>query len=362
MIPKELERVRDSLAEGQAVNPVTVRNFLSWFEAKRRGVAIVEVIRKHLDDAKLYTIPDFEEPWLDSPISFARIQIVAGKGSAAGTSKAEAKVNAKEVEIGEAPFGWEPREAGYRLSRLEAANKVVVSVGPEEEIATAVTKMMLNDYSQLPVMIGDRDVKGVITWSSIGSRAVLQGVSGRTADFMEPPVILDDDGSIFEAIPVIVRRDFVLIRSRDRRISGIVTAADLSLQFRMLTEPFLLLSEIETYVRNMIGKKFTPKELGEVRDPNSPRTIKSVADLTFGEYVRLLQRPDNWARMESRLDRATVCGQLEKVSMIRNQVMHFDPDGLEEGHLEILREFSLFLKRLEGLVGPKSDRPGPKKD
>src|SRR3546814_18831361 len=88
---------------------------------------------------------------------------------------------------------------------------------------------------------------------------------------MHPAVILEDDRSIFEAITAIVQHDFVLVRARDKTISGIVTAADLSLQFRTLTEPFLLLSEIETHVRNIVGKKFTAKELGDVQDPNTPR-------------------------------------------------------------------------------------------
>src|SRR3546814_4636712 len=64
------------------------------------------------------------------------------------------------------------------------------------------------------------------------------------------PIFLEDDRSIFEAITDIVQHDFVLVRARDKTISGIVTAADLSLQFRTLTEPFLLLSEIETHVRD----------------------------------------------------------------------------------------------------------------
>ena len=349
MISKELERVRDALAQGQAVNPATVREFLSWFGVKRRGVANVERIRTDLSAAQIYTIPDFEEPWIDAPISFALSHVAVATGTACGTSTVEGISGQAEADSYESSIGWEHREAGYRLSRLEAANKPVVAVKPEEDISAAVTKMMLNDYSQLPVISG-RDVKGVVTWAKIGSRAVLKGAEGTVLDFMQHAVILEGDRSIFEAITTIVQHDFVLVRARDKTISGIVTAADLSLQFRTLTEPFLLLSEIETHVRNIVGKKFNVKELRDARDPNSPREVTNVADLTFGEYVRLLQNPANWKRLESRLDRAIFCGQLEKVSMIRNQVMHFDPDGLEEGDLEILRDFSLFLKRLEGLT------------
>src|SRR3546814_7704843 len=92
---------------------------------------------------------------------------------------------------------------------------------------------------------------------------------------------------------------FVLVRAHDKTISGIVTAADLSLQFRTLTEPFLLLSEIETHGRTIVGKKFTAKELGDVQDPNTPREINSVADLTFGEYVRLLRSEENTYELQS---------------------------------------------------------------
>src|SRR3546814_2085209 len=82
---------------------------------------------------------------------------------------------------------------------------------------------------------------------------------------------------------------FVLVRAHDKTISGIVTAADLSLQFRTLTEPFLLLSEIETHVRNIVGKKFTAKELGDVRDPNTPREINSRSEEHTSELQSLMR-------------------------------------------------------------------------
>jgi len=45
--------------------------------------------------------------------------------------------------------------------------------------------------------------------------------------------------------------------------------------------------------------------------------------------------------------------RLNRVREIRNDVMHFDPDGLEDTDLFILREFAQFLKRLRdvGAVG-----------
>ena len=350
--PTELTTIRDTLREGRAVNPVTVREFLSWFDAKRRGISIVARIREDLESLQLSTVPDFEEPWIDGLIAFHLVGVVEAEEPATGSSTSAAggvrAPDAVQVEQEPEPT-WEHREAGYRLSRFQAANKPVVSVTPDASLEQAVTTMMLNDFSQLPVMVGERDVKGVVTWSSIAMRSVLGQPGGRIADYTATPVVLDGDASIFDAIQAIVQHDFVLVRDRERRIAGIVTAADLSLQFRALSEPFLLLSEIETHVRNLIGQTFTTSELVAARDPGSTYEVHSVADLTFGEYVFLLRQPANWSRLGVRIDRAAFCEQLDRVRTIRNQVMHFDPDGLDEGDIQVLQEFSVFLKRVEAI-------------
>ncbi len=347
MAPNELTTIRDTLADGRSVNPVTVREFLSWFDAHRRGISIVARIREVLYDLSVATVPDFEEPWIDGLIAFHLVGIV---GTAAGTSPAVAAALVDQsTEIVELEGLWEHREAGYRLSRFAAANKAVTSVGPETTLHEAVTIMMLNDFGQLPVMIGEREVKGVVTWAEIAARSVLGKLGNRVADCMVDPIVLDDTASIFEAIQAVVAKDFVLVRDRQKRISGIVTAADLSVQFRSLSEPFLLLSEIETHIRNIIGQTFTAQELAAARDAGSTNEVHSVADLTFGEYVFLLQKEPNWTRLGVKLDRQAFCRQLDRVRSIRNQVMHFDPDGLEANDLKILQEFSSFLKRLEGI-------------
>ena len=47
--------------------------------------------------------------------------------------------------------------------------------------------------------------------------------------------------SLFAAIPEIVKSQYVLVRDpKDKRITGIITGADLSIQFQQLAEPFYL--------------------------------------------------------------------------------------------------------------------------
>jgi hypothetical protein len=50
---------------------LTVREFLSWFGAQRRGYWIVTGIREALSKAKLQTDPDFQSAYIDSPITFS---------------------------------------------------------------------------------------------------------------------------------------------------------------------------------------------------------------------------------------------------------------------------------------------------
>ena len=80
------------------------------------------------------------------------------------------------------------------------------------------------------------------------------------------------------------------------------------------------------------------------------KTVSSAADLAFGDYLQVLGPPDHWARLGIRLDRAIFLRVLEEVRQIRNDVMHFDPDPLDDGQVERLRSVVRFMEEAEGLV------------
>jgi CBS domain-containing protein len=238
----------------------------------------------------------------------------------------------------------------YRVSKLAAANRTPVSVQPDSTITAAVTLMMANDFSQLPVISGERNVRGVVSWRSIGSRLALGQRPEIAREAMETHAEVSVAASLFAAIPVIVEHQYVLVRGPDQRIVGIVTTSDLSLQFHLLAEPFLLLGEIENHLRRIISSRFGPAELLAAQDQtDGARIIQTVADLTFGGYKRLLEEPGRWTRLGVQIDRAAFIGMLDKVREIRNDVMHFDPDGIPDDDLEVLRDFARFLRTLQAL-------------
>ena len=202
-------------------------------------------------------------------------------------------------------------------------------------------------------MSGEREVKGIISWASIGRRLAL-GKTGTTAqELMDQHQEIRADSSLFAAMPIIAQHGYVLVRARDNRISGIVTASDLNLQFHQLAEPFLLLGEIENHVRRIIDDRFSVEELAAARDPaDAGRNVTSVSDLTFGEYVRLLENPDRWTQLGLPIDRGIFIEKLDAVRRIRNDVMHFDPDPLPSADLDELRDFAAFLQKLQEMGVP----------
>jgi CBS domain-containing protein len=346
-----LPGIAQDIREGKPVPSPTVREFLSWFEAQRRTSLTVYRIRCALSEVKLRTEPDFESAYIDSLIEFKLepepsheqkipLETIELQGSASISVSDSAQLSIYT-------------DPTYRISKLEAANKKPVSVTPNTTLQEAVTIMLINDFSQLPVMIGERDVKGVVSWTSIGERLFLRKNGSQASEFMDQHQEIRAESSLFQAIPIIVQYQYVLIRGSDNRITGIVTASDLNLQFKQLSEPFLLLGEVENHIRNILRQKLSPEELSSVKDPtDSQRNVSGVADLTFGEYIRLFENSDRWNKVGLPIDRATFCKELCRVRDIRNDVMHFDPDGIPLDDLECLRGIARFLQELQRIGVP----------
>lgn len=350
---EQVKRISDEFYKGEEISPVKVREFLRWYGAERRGQNVVARIRSDLKNHGLVTVPDFQGAWIDGTISFKRVaEEVQEPSESLGTPEATID-NADENTSTEQPttiaeLTWTANDPSYYISKLSAANQGVVSVNPNDSLSCVITKMMIHDYSQLPVMTSERSVHGMISWRSLGVHLSLKREGTEARHAMQPPEIVRHDVSIFDVIGIVAQHDYVLVRDATSKIAGIVTATDLSEQFRSLTEPFLLLSEIENHIRNLIGANFSQADLVSVRDPADSREVQGVADLTFGEYVRLIEEPSRWERLGLGIDRATFCERLEFIRKVRNDVMHFDPDGIQSDQLRGLREFSRALRLLNG--------------
>ncbi|MEM8503731.1 MAG: CBS domain-containing protein [Cyanobacteria bacterium P01_D01_bin.1] len=353
-VPTKLQEIALQVQSNNAGVQATVRTLLSWFGAKRRGLYVVDTIQNALSKLGLTTDPDFTNVYIDSEVHI----IPAWLSSTDRLRHSPVEENAglerevpdatAEVIVGEYVSGA-IEDPTFRIGNLEAANKVPIAVSPDSDLLEATTLMMFHDFSQLPAMQGEREVKGVVSWESIGKRKALCLPCEKVRDCMEIIVPeVPSEFSLFSAIDLIIKHGYVLVRQRDRRISGIVTTTDLSLQFRQLAEPFLLVGEIENYIRRLIDGKFTSEQLSSVQNPNDrDRTICTVSDLTFGEYLRLLEKPEYWEILQIPVSRTIFIKKLHRIREIRNDVMHFDPDPFAEEDLQVLRWSVNFMRNLD---------------
>ena len=324
---KWLEGVADQMnsdvANGAAPSPklLTIRELLSRFNFERRGDWINNHIRNGLERFKLRTNQDFTVAWLDSEL---RIELDSDAPGAPRT-----------------PHTSDPT---HRVGALEAANRRPASVKPESPLQEATTKMQMNGYSRLPVLKTEREVSGIVTWESIGPRLALGRECTLVSQCMEPAEVIPADTRLFEAVRKVSEHGYVLVRAPDRTISGIITATDLSYQFGQLAEPFLFVGEIEGHLRNLILGKFTLDQLQAASGSDKP--VEGSAGLTFGGYCQLLANRDNWQQLGLDLDRTVFIERLESVRRIRNDIMHFNPDGLDDEQRKTLRNVARFFDKL----------------
>ena len=373
-IPDKIRSAAQRLKDGYRINRITVRDFLKHFGAERRGYKKVREIREILDTLDLVTEPDFEIAWIDEPIWLKLKHAVARKASAepavagvppelelenAGVEHALAQ---SETALLSAEPDNSPRGDGtesyfaddptFRIGSLPAARKRLIAIGKDDSLIMAVTLMLRHDFSQLPVMQGGREVRGVISWKSIGSKLALGTARGSVKDFSEDVHIIDGNRTLFEAIPTIVEAGYVLVRDQqDRRIIGIMTASDLSLQFQELSEPFLLLKEIELHIRTFLREKLVTADFDILKSqPPSNRQIEDVDELTMSQYIALFCNEDIWNKLDLKIDRREFASLLEKVRAIRNEVMHFDRDPMTRDELNVLKQGARFMQSLHELI------------
>ena len=342
----QLKRVAESLRNGGSAAPVTVRQLLEWFGQQRRGWRVVTTVKGALRSTGLSTEPDFATAYIDGHLTFSVAEGRAPARPGDGLDRKDSGdvgSNATESSASETLT----EDPVLRVRMLPAANQEPVRVNRDDTVEKALTLMTMHDYSQLPVTQDMRSVDGMISWRSILLARIRGLLCERVGQCIERHEELRAEDSLLTAFQRIVDHEAVLVRGEKDRITGIVTATDLSMMFREQTEPFLLLSEIENQLRRLIVAHFSSKELEDAKDPiDDNRGVHSVSDLTFGECTRLLERPEHWQRLKVRLDRQTFVKQLSEVREIRNDVMHFDPDGLSTNQLQRLKDVRRLLGRV----------------
>jgi predicted transcriptional regulator len=312
---------------------------LEHLGVSRRGWRVVEAVNKLLEKYEVICEPDFGSAWFYGKIELKpKPKVASGRSSESG--------------------GGDPTP---RLSLLRAANlnrvkeagddRGLVTVSRDTSTQFAITLMILHDFSQLPILSGPRKVEGIISWKSIGRAISLGKECVTVSDCKDDVMILDHNEPLFTAVKYVLEREVVLVKHKDETICGIVTATDIGEQFIAMAEPFLIIEQIENHIRKMLDQKFSMEEL-EVSIPHQEKQkdMINLSDLSFGQYVRILEDPKKFEKLKLKIDRSLLTAQLERVRKIRNDVMHFDPEGVTPRDIDLLRQTLLFLQTINSTV------------
>lgn len=325
---EEFLKIVEEIKKTGQPHRMTIREFL-WLSNKcqKRTSGNIWRINEYLKQEKLITQPNYQYGSIDSFIDLMEKE------------KAQIKKGDTSSEF------FDPIS---RVSTLEAVNKTPTYVRRDDSIQKAYHIMWENDFSQLPVMNDDRKVLGLINWQTIAKGFIIKKESSCVKDFMcNDFSVVQHNAPMFDAIKEVICKGVVFVEDREKKIKGPITTSDLNQEFLEQIEPFILLEQIENYIRLILNNKITLEDLQSNLTIPDGRTINCISDMTFGEYKTIIEKEEFWKILDLPFDRVEFVNSLERIRLIRNSVMHFHLDKNSEEdlkQLEQLRKMSKFLQ------------------
>ncbi|MEV4440021.1 CBS domain-containing protein [Streptomyces sp. NPDC049577] len=336
------EWLKSAWRQAQQGSPVTltVRELLGRWGAARRGYRISWEIATDLINHSLFTSPDFDAVGLD-----AEVRLISAPADTTddGGQEAGKAVPAPVPAVVHDDDDDDDPAAGLTVGNLPSALAGVVAVSPTATFEEAITRMAINDYSQLPVLAGKHNLRGAVTWESI-TRA-------RHADpgapFSKAIVRAHDvpyDHHLTDVLPLLAGVGFVLVTDQNRAVAGIVTAHDVATAYGEMATPFFLIGEFDQRLRRILAGAFELDYVADVCAVDGKRRITSFDDLSMGDYQRLLERKEAWDTLGWPLDRKVFVARVDELRKARNDLMHFNPDPLPEGTVHKIRQMIALLR------------------
>jgi len=322
--------------------PIEVRTLIGFWGYKGRGKNTVAAILGDLAKMSLRTVPPFDSGPLDSSVVIQKLS-----GDVLTTAAAE-QPDDHLLTLSRIP------SAAFALRAEQRLGSSAGYVYRDTPIADAVTTMLRNDFSQLPVIESEtrREVYGVFTWESY-AQARLRGDDPKTVAssvFSTSPVDLHSD--LFASVGPIADQGYVVVTYRGS-LSGIVTASDLTREFEDLAMPFLAIGRCEQELRRVARGKLADQVA---------KTKKPFENYSFGDLQDFFK--SNWSNLGWSLSLTEFNGWLNATRQLRNTIAHFDnQDEDSTAELEAVHRLTKWLRSIAtptdsvGVVSANGDQP-----
>ena len=339
---RELDAAREQ-AEAGKPEELTVRDLLRRWGAQERDRDVINQIDADLANHGLLTVPDFRAVSLDTIVTLA---VIPGPDEAAQVSSVSEKEAHPRLIHGPTMADEEDgQEIGRTLGNLLPDDHRLISVMPSSTLNQAITQMFMYDFSQVPVLSGERDLRGAVTWRSIA--VARQAATEITlSDAMIPVRDYSYDTRLLDVLDVLLKEEFVFVRSHDKRVYGFVTAADVVRVYDEMATPFFLIGEVDQELRRLIRNRFNIEDIQQVCVAGTD--LQSFDDMTMGDYLSVLRNGDHWEKLGWDLDRKIFGEHLDEIRKIRNKVTHFNnPDSISRSDVNRLRNFLLVIRTFD---------------
>ena len=349
-----LENIKTELGAGRYQHRMGENVLRAFGYVRRRATAIGE-INETLDSLGLMADPPVSS---DMPLRVPRIRFRLK--TANGTGQPEAGDTLDDT-LGQNEFASSPEdedddsdppEPAFSVSELASAKTEVGCVSGNASIQTAYTIMLLKNYSQLVVADSatplQQAIKGVISFKSMAN-ALMNGKPTKVGDCIHKVSMVESNTDLSSIVSHLSENDVVLVIGQDKRLQGIVTAWDLAEEFADLVDPFKRIGEIEARLRTLIRKRIGIASVGEFLGDerlSGDDPIAELSELTMGDLQRVLEYPEHWEALQLAFDRTVFIDALNKVRLLRNQLMHFR-DPLNKAEMSQLTAFCDMVREIQ---------------
>lgn len=252
----------------------------------------------------------------------------------------------------------------FPVKQLLKDKEPPLCITKEAKVRDALSLMVQNDYSQLPIVDEKGDLVGIITEQIIISMyfhtSGMVSLMDLTIDHCQiKPVTISADSDIFEALDLL-RDNYAIVVVESGKPHGILTAYDTTHFFCDLSEGLILIEDIEVTLRRYIEHIFPTEHAlnaalmrafkGNKQDPTRP--ARSYDELSYNEHIQLIITEENWGSFSTYLGPKDLFIRLmTQVGQTRNQLAHF------RGRLEPVQRNALIRARDWLAARPKFPPP-----
>lgn len=229
----------------------------------------------------------------------------------------------------------------HRISNVLPKEQSVKPITSDTRVIDALNIMKRNNYSQLAVSY-EGEIIGVFSYRSFSLKLLKTKPLPTSIDdlivenFIEQLTYHSKHDGFNEVIGILDKDDAILLGSNDN-LQGIISSIDILNYLYGFTKSFIMISEIELTLRELIFCVIKPNELNEVikryaNNLNNENPPDSLDKLTFAHYVSIISNGDIWDRFKMIFsdDRKRVYSRLKRINEIRNIVFHFKHKLTEE--------------------------------